>query len=376
MKEKLACPKCHGQLKKNESGFSCLVCRKNYLADEYLDFSSSTVNDWEQLTEEQYQELFDNYEKMDWQSALTKTLLKHWNQYLVDYNTSPERYLFVDEVLAKHVDLSQKEVLEIGCSFGNMSRKLAQRSRSVVAVDTPKNVIKWLLAMKNKDGIDNLYPLRIDNLDYSFLPFRDESFDVVVLGMTLQWVGTSSAKESPDAIQQRLLKDIFRVLKRGGVLCFFDKNRYSYSYLINEPDPSTLMYASFLPRRIADLYVQLMSRISGMNNKKYFRFVKDVTLASSRYRNYRHCFIHIKKMIGWAGFSRINFYLPLPAVRFQKLFIPLDNEKAGERLFARWFDRFVKELKGHPIVRLIFKLSLKLRLSRYLADGYLIIAKK
>ena len=116
---------------------------------------------------------------------------------------------------------------------------------------------------------------------------------------------------------------------------FFDKNRYSYNYFLDEPDPSTLKYASLLPRWIADLYVRLIKPSNGQKGKKSFRFVKEVTLANARYRNYRHSLSHLKKMFGRAGFVGLNSYLPLPGVRFQKLFIPLADEKAGESLFAR-----------------------------------------
>lgn len=376
VRARLACPHCRGRLAEKNDGFYCSRCQAAYPADKILDFSSSVRSDWEQLTPEQYEELFAGYRQLSWREALERIFLKYWDQYLVDYNTSPERYVFIDEVLGKEIDLAGKDVLELGCSFGNMSRALAARSRSLVAVDTPRQVIEWLNLVKEKERINNLSAIRIDNLDFSSLPFKDESFDVVVLGMTLQWIGTSESGESPDVLQRRVLADINRVLKKGGCLCFFDKNRYSYNYFLDEPDPSTLKYASILPRWLADLYVKLMTPINRRKNKKHFRYVKEVTFAGARYRNYRHSLSQIKKMIGGAGFVDLKSFISLPGIRFQKLFIPLADEKAGELLFARWFGKFRRAIKGHWFVKIIFWVMLKLRLARYLADGYLIMAKK
>jgi len=371
----LACPRCLGDLVKKNNGLYCARCQSVYSADKILDFSSSARSDWEQLTPEQYEELFADYRRLSWREALERIFLKYWDQYLVDYNTSPERSVFIDEVLGKEIDLAGKDVLEIGCSFGNMSRKLAARSRSLVAVDTPRKVIEWLNLVKEKERINNLSAIRIDNLDFSSLPFKDGSFDVVVLGMTLQWIGTSESGESPDVLQRRVLADINRVLKKDGRLCFFDKNRYSYNYFLDEPDPSTLKYASLMPRWLADLYVKLLAPIK-RRDKKHFRYVKEVTLAGARYRNYRHSLPQIRKMIAGAGFADLKSFIPLPGVRFQKLFIPLADERAGELLFAKWFSKFRQAIKGHPVVKMFFWVMLKMKLARYLADGYLIIAKK
>ena len=331
------------------------------------------MTDWEQLDDSQYEELFQELKTSSWDKALSKVLLKHWGEYLAAYNTSPERYTFLKELLP---DISNAVALDLGCSFGNTSFALAKRCKKVVAADTPPNIIRWLKAVKEKDSLANLEPVKIDNLDFNKLPFEDGTFALVIFGMTLQWIGSFNASKSPDEIQKSVLKDIFRILKKGGIMVFFDKNRYTYNYFLDEPDGSAIKYATLLPRKLANPYAYIYRRLF-LKQDKFFQYIKDVSLSSSQYRNYKHTYPYLEKLFKNCGFEKTYSFIPLPGVKFQQLFIPLKDEKKAESLFAKWFkDKALPAVKGHLLAKLFFKLAIRFGFSRYLADGYLIMAAK
>ncbi|MBN2058446.1 MAG: class I SAM-dependent methyltransferase [Candidatus Saganbacteria bacterium] len=338
----------------------------------YPSFSSGRCV-WDQLSDDQYRELFEAAKHLPWDQALRQVMLKHWSKYLADYNTSPARYAFIDPLLPKASDLT---ALDIGCGLGNISQALARRYERVVAVDLPDNIIRWLNLLKQNAALDGLEAVGIENLDLSSLPFKDNSFDLVVLGMTLQWIGSFDLSHSPDKVQKKVLSDIFRVIKPGGRLVFFDRNRYMYNYFLGEPDGSAVKYASLLPRWLADLKTWF-ERTFSRSGRKYYQYVAEASLKHKRYRNYKHTYTYLMRLFWELGFKNSSAYIAVPNVKFQKIFISLADEVEAERLFGQGFLKTVlRSVKGHWLGKRLLQLLILLRLSRFLADGYIIIAEK
>jgi SAM-dependent methyltransferase len=372
----LQCPKCKGDLSFEEKKVICFACDKEYpyLDGKYLTFSTFP-NDWEQLTESQYQELFRELKDLPWNEALQKIMLKYWGKYLADYNTSPERYTFVDTFLGKlSNDLT---VLDIGSGFGNTSFALAKKFKKVIAVDTPNNIIRWLNAVKEKDNLSNLEAVGIENLDFSGLPFKDNTFDIILFSMTFQWTGSFNEKESPNKIQMKVIKQIFRKLKEGGLLVFLDMNRYKYSYFLGEVDSSGVKYASILPRKIANIFSYFYKKFLIKNPERNYQYINKVSLQHNSYRNYKHTYKNLESIFKKSGFKKTYSVIALPNIKFQELFLPLQNKKKAEEKYGQWFQKqILPTLNGHFLSKLFFNCALKFGFSRFLADGYLIFAIK
>ncbi len=94
-----------------------------------------------------------------------------------------------------------KRVLDLACGTGILFPKLVAKFELVVGLDYSLPMLK----VASKKGFKNVRLVRGDALR---LPFRDESFDTVVLSLGLRHF------EDID----RSLKEIFRVLERGGKL--------------------------------------------------------------------------------------------------------------------------------------------------------------
>ena len=136
-------------------------------------------------------------------------------------------------------DLSQLSVLEIGCAAGYGSKYFIDFFKSVVAVDVDIPAVQYASA---KNHNSNLY---YGIVDAQQLPFPDECFDVVVCVHIYEHV--------PDA--DKLMGEIFRMLRPGGVCYFAAGNRFAYM----EPH-YCLPLLSVVPKPLAHLYLRLLGR--------------------------------------------------------------------------------------------------------------------
>lgn len=150
--------------------------------------------------------------------------------------------VILDALRSAGHDPQRAMVLDIGCSTGILTRHYADFFGHVVGVDIDDGAVEW--AQKNRAA---------DNIDYRVgdsmeLPFPDAEFDVVTC--------THIYEHVPDA--KRMLDEIFRVLKPGGVCYFAAENRirlWDGHY--------DLPLLTILPKTLGDWYVRLMGRGEG-----------------------------------------------------------------------------------------------------------------
>jgi 2-polyprenyl-3-methyl-5-hydroxy-6-metoxy-1,4-benzoquinol methylase len=100
-------------------------------------------------------------------------------------------------------DPSKKNILEIGCGAGRMTRALASRFKLVYAYDVSEEYIQ--LAKGKNSQLSNVFFKANDGL--SFPEIEDESIDFVFSGWTMQHMPTKK-------IVTKNIEEISRVLKR------------------------------------------------------------------------------------------------------------------------------------------------------------------
>ncbi len=170
-----------------------------------------------------YLEVFEQYQfdtERQYQKA-GKTLC-----VLSDYYGAPE-------------SLKELSLLDVGCSAGLMTRQYAEEFKSVVGIDIDEPAVTH--AVRNYAS-DNLRFLVRDSMDTDL---DSESFDVVTCAHIYEHV--------PDS--HRLMSEIFRVLKKGGVCYFAAQNRLSFI----EPHYG-LPLLSIIPKPWANTYLRLMRK--------------------------------------------------------------------------------------------------------------------
>lgn len=131
--------------------------------------------------------------------------------------------------------LGDMVLLNVGGSAGIIDNHLAQRFARVVGIDIDENAIRFAAGRYSRPNLE----FRLG--DALALDFPDASFDVVVCSQVYEHV--------PDAA--KMMAEIFRVLKPGGLCYFAAGNRLMW----NEPHYN-LPLLSVLPRALAHRYVR------------------------------------------------------------------------------------------------------------------------
>lgn len=103
-------------------------------------------------------------------------------------------------------------VLDLGCGTGRTSRQLARRGQEVMAIDYSSTMLER--AKQRSKGV----PIRLLHMDAMALGFADESFDYCLFAHNgLDYL-------YPQSNRTKALREIYRVLKRGGVFAFSSHN--------------------------------------------------------------------------------------------------------------------------------------------------------
>lgn len=147
-------------------------------------------------------------------------------------------------VLLEHLegegrDPAGLKVLDIGCSTGFMTRLYGLNFGEVVGIDIDGGAVRYA---KRHNSMENIRYFVSDSMNINF---EDESFDVVSC--------THIYEHVPDS--KRLISEIYRVLKKGGICYFAAGNRLN---LIE--GHYRLPFLSVIPKPLAHLYLRILRR--------------------------------------------------------------------------------------------------------------------
>ena len=181
-------------------------------------------------------------------------------------------------VMKQHLGqgLGDMSVLNVGGSAGIIDNYLAQHFGSVTGIDIDEKAITHAQDNYRRDN------LTFEVGDAMQLRFADDSFDVVVCSQVYEHVPDSGV----------MMKEIYRVLKAGGVCYFAAGNRLMW----NEPHYN-LPLLSVLPRPLAHLYMKAAGKGSHYYEKhlslwglrklvddfETTDYTKDIIMSPSRY---------------------------------------------------------------------------------------------
>lgn len=139
------------------------------------------------------------------------------------------RYRFASELCGG------KDVLEVACGPGQGLGYLARKTRRVVGGDYTESLIR-LAYQRYKQTIPLL------RLDAHVLPFRDNSFDVVILFEAIYYLRDV----------ERFIEESRRILRSGGILLLCSANKECLGF---NPSPFSISYIS-----ASDLRLLLMRK--------------------------------------------------------------------------------------------------------------------
>jgi len=134
-------------------------------------------------------------------------------------------------VVIRMLDLHKEDLfLDLGCSGGNFVYEMSKRCKSV-GIDISPTIKNRAFAQKQRT---NLNFMMADGFN---LPFKDHSFDTILLGGTLQAVEQDS----------ELIKECHQIIKEDGILVL---------YVIRERRAIRIMYENnrFFTRKLIKLF--------------------------------------------------------------------------------------------------------------------------
>lgn len=129
--------------------------------------------------------------------------------------------------------------LDIGCSSGIITSLLGDHFRRTIGLDIDEEAIRYARASFSSSRVEFLLG------DSMALPFREKSIDVIICNHIYEHVPESN----------RLMDEIYRVLKEDGFCYFAAGNRY---VLIE--GHYHLPFLSWLPKPLAHLYLRLTGK--------------------------------------------------------------------------------------------------------------------
>lgn len=102
-----------------------------------------------------------------------------------------------------------KDILEIGCGYGEQISYLSRYAKTYFAVDSNDNAISFLNKQYSNDNKLKFFICKADNL-----PFENESFDAVISFMCFH--------EIPENEQEESILEMIRVLRKDGSVFLMD----------------------------------------------------------------------------------------------------------------------------------------------------------
>jgi ubiquinone/menaquinone biosynthesis C-methylase UbiE len=126
--------------------------------------------------------------------------------------------IFLDEVGVKEGDV----LLDFGCGKGHYtipSAKLVGEEGRICALDEDGEVLDELMKIAKLESLKNIDPIKTSG--ELKIPLEDESVDVVLLYDVLHYMNE----------RRRIIDDVYRVMKPGGLLSVYPKHHSSDSPL-------------------------------------------------------------------------------------------------------------------------------------------------
>lgn len=333
------CPSCRLHLVKKNDQLICDRCGKKIPT---VDGVPVFTNDkyWGKVSEDELKQVIEVIDKKGFES-LDDQLQKRF-----DYTGHEDRadWRFFIPIT------KESKILDIGAGLGRITIPLSRICREVVACDKSITRMRFLKRRAQNENLDNVQVVVADIFD---LPFKDNSFDLIVMNGVLEWVGQTDLFANPRYAQIKSLEICRRLLKEGGYLYIGIENRFAHAYL-KASDHNGLRFTSYMPRWMANFYSIIRGRGS--------------------YNTYTYSKSGYSRLLYDSGFtSAKDYYLVYPGYNLPRILVPYNSINAIRYLINKHIKR------NNRLPRLLlwfFETNLFIKLYRLVFYSFSIIVKK
>jgi len=244
------------------------------------------------------------------------------------------------------------KVLDLGSGWGATAVALSRAASKVVALDATYENLRFIDIRCQQENITNVVPVNTDIVRYAHLPLPDNYFDLVVMVRVLEWMGDAQPEANGLETQKSVLGKIRRTLKPNGKLYLAIENRFGFTYFLGKPDEHTnLRFVTLLPRGLADIYSRIVRK--------------------KPYRTYTHSRNGLRHLLRECGFSKMEFYSPIPYYINPRYYVSLESSEAFDYLLDQI-------LRSHPKMNAMTcalgRLAVRLGLLRSFSPTFAVIA--
>jgi len=168
----------------------------------------------------------------------------------------PLRSEYVRDCLSA-IDLDKPNSLDIGCGGGIIAEDLAQFSASVTGVDISLASLETARSHAMQNGLDIKY---IESPAES-LPFKDNSFELITCCDVLEHVDDVA----------KVISEVKRVLKPGGIFVYDTVNRTLMSYLAHIFIAQDFPLTRFMPKNthVWHKFIKPKELLEHLDNNKF-----------------------------------------------------------------------------------------------------------
>lgn len=135
-----------------------------------------------------------------------------FEEFISDYDVERRKELIFKHLLSS-VSFSKKQILEIGSGTGRFSKEIMDQSASLTILDIGYNLVSKVSIAMNCIGTVG---------DAVKLPFSDNTFDLII--------SSECIEHTLEPLQS--IREMCRVCRSGGHICFTTPNRLWYPILI------------------------------------------------------------------------------------------------------------------------------------------------
>jgi SAM-dependent methyltransferase len=338
----LRCPECGDNLQQSGEELRCSRCKELWPIVGGVPHFVKDFAYWGEIPLEQMREVNRLAAQGPWKASLlhsSEPSVQRAREMILNLERANWQWLL-------NVPATSR-VLDVGAGMGTTSHALALRFREVIALEP---VLERIQFMRQRFAQEKLSNVKLLRSSLWILPFAKESMDLVAMNGVLEWVAEGQVGDPAD-LQERALRNVFRILRPGGYLYLGIENRFALGCFIGYPDPHCgLPFVTILPRPLAQWYA----------NRK----------GNNGYRNYLYSSRGYRKLLEKVGFKEPEIYLALPSYNHPRFLIPLANN-----IFA-YYSRNFTGPQGNRIRRLAHKTLLRLGLLKYLEGSFVILARK
>lgn len=257
-----------------------------------------------------------------WQEAV-KDVYGDWGYIFPDGRDEWLNLLSID---------SDSSVLEIGPGMGQFSPLISKKCKSLHALEVVPEQAEFAAERCRQEGCTNVQ--FACGGDDCLLPYKDNSFDWVVLNLVFEWCAMRNDQGSDFASGQRsMLSEMNRVLKPGGKLYLLTKNRFGLRLMTGRQDEHCygMRWGNAFPRPIMNFLLRRKGK--------------------SHPRGMLHSHNALVGMFKEAGFDAVDSYWATPEMRYPTECVPtsaasiraarkrpgfVQGEFRSTRLLMRW----------------------------------------